>query len=179
VSPDSLESIIKRDPPAPLLRRIASYRQLHLCALAVLVLDQLSKWVVELTIPFGTWGGPDAITVIPGFFHITHVGNTGAAWSMLSGRSVLLASIAALTLVAIYVWRHSLGLRNKLTQVGFGLLIGGIIGNLIDRLTRHYVVDFLDFHFGSYVYPTFNIADSGICVGVAIYMWMTLREERK
>ena len=78
------------------------------------------------------------------------------------------------TLLAIFLWRRALGLRDKLAQVAFGLLCGGIIGNLVDRIQHQHVVDFLDFHFGSYIYPTFNVADSGICVGVALYLWHSL-----
>jgi len=79
------------------------------------------------------------------------------------------------TLLAIFLWRRALGLRARLVQVSFGLLCGGIVGNLVDRLRHGHVIDFLDFHFGSYVFPTFNVADSGISVGVAIYLWHSLR----
>ncbi|MFZ9683039.1 MAG: signal peptidase II, partial [Cephaloticoccus sp.] len=72
-------------------------------------------------------------------------------------------------------WRRALGLRDRLAQVAFGLLVGGIVGNLVDRIQHQHVVDFLDFHFGSYVYPTFNVADSAICVGVVLYLWHSMR----
>ena len=94
---------------------------------------------------------------------------------MLSGQSVFLAILAAATLLAIFIWRHSLGLRTRLAQIAFGLLCGGIAGNLIDRLMHGHVIDFIDLHFGSYIYPTFNVADSAICVGVALYLWQSLR----
>lgn len=125
--------------------------------------------------PLGTYGPPGAITVIDGFFYLVHVGNTGAAWSMFTGRSVMLAMLAIVTLGAIFFWRHTLSLRTRAVQIGFGLLCGGIVGNLVDRLVHKHVIDFLDFHFGSYVYPTFNIADSGICVGVGIYLIWSLK----
>jgi signal peptidase II len=118
------------------------------------------------------------IRIIKGFFYIVHVGNTGAAWSMFSGQSVLLATLALATLVAIFFWRSALGLRDRLAQICFGLLCGGIVGNVIDRLAYGHVVDFIDLHFGSYVYPTFNVADSGICVGVGFYLWYSLREPK-
>ena len=94
---------------------------------------------------------------------------------MLAGRSALLALLALGTLGAIYFWRHSLGLRQPLAQVSFGLLCGGIVGNLVDRLAHGHVIDFIDLHFGSYIYPTFNVADSGICIGVILYLWLSLR----
>jgi len=174
VSPDSIKSILKVEPPEPLLRRVSSYWLLLALAIGTLVLDQLSKLWVSMRLPFGTYGPPDAIPVISGFFNIIHVGNTGAAWSILTGRSVLLAAVAGLTLVAIFIWRRALGLKDRWVQVAFGLLCGGIIGNLIDRIYLGYVIDFVDLHFGSYTYPTFNIADSGICIGVGLYLWHSL-----
>lgn len=163
-------------PRAPLHRRWRAYRLLLAIMLAVIALDQASKAWITSHLALGTYGLPGAIPVVRGFFHLVHVGNTGAAWSMLTGRSVLLASLAAGTLIAIFLWRRALGLRDRTAQVCFGLLCGGIIGNLCDRLVYGHVVDFLDFHFGSYIYPTFNLADSGICVGVLLYLVHSLRQ---
>ncbi len=103
------------------------------------------------------------------------MGNTGAAWSLFTGKSVILAVLAGATLVAIFLWRHALGLRDRISQISFGLLCGGIAGNLLDRLLHGHVIDFLDLHIGTYIYPTFNVADSGICVGVCLYLWHSLR----
>ena len=157
------------------LQRVGAYRWFLALAASVLALDQLSKWAIVRALPLGTYGPPDHIPIIPGFFNLVHVGNTGAAWSLFSGRSTILAVLAISTLVAIFVWRRSLGLRQLPIQISFGLLCGGIVGNLIDRVVHHHVIDFLDFHFGSYIYPTFNIADSGICVGVIIYLWHSFK----
>lgn len=162
-------------PPVPRLQRLLAYRLLLILLLAVFVLDQLSKAWIYARMPLGSYGPYAGIEVIPDFFYLVHVGNTGAAWSMFSGKSVFLALLACVTLLAIYVWRRALGLRARITQVAFGLLCGGILGNLVDRLLHGHVIDFLDFHFGSYVYPTFNVADSGICVGVILYIWHSLR----
>lgn len=156
-------------------QRLLAYRVLLGLALAVLVIDQLSKAWIAARLPFGTYGEPGAIRVIKGFFYLIHVGNTGAAWSMFRGQGLVLGALAAATLIAIGIWRHALGLRDRTAQVCFGLLCGGIAGNLVDRLLHGHVVDFIDLHFGSYVYPTFNIADSGICVGVILYLWHSLR----
>lgn len=166
--------------PAPPTRgsRIRAYRTLWTLALSVFGLDQLTKLWIVAHVPFDplhSHGAGGDIEVIRGFFYIIHVGNTGAAWSMFSGRSVTLAMLALATLIAIYFWRHSLGLKNRLSQVCFGLLCGGIVGNLVDRLVHQHVIDFIDLHFGSYIYPTFNVADSGICVGVLLYLWQSLR----
>lgn len=161
-----------------LKQRIGAYRALWTIATVVFVTDQLTKLWIVAKVPFDplhSHGIGSDIEVIAGFFYIIHVGNTGAAWSMFTGRSVLLALLAAGTLIAIYFWRHTLGLRQKVSQVCFGLLCGGIVGNLVDRLVHKHVIDFIDLHFGSYVYPTFNVADSGICIGVILYLWQSLR----
>lgn len=156
--------------------RIRRYQLLWVLALVVFVLDQITKIWINARLPLGTYGPPGNIVVIEGFFNLVHVGNTGAAWSMLAGKSTFLALLAFVTLGAIYLWRHELGLRLRVVQLSFGLLCGGIVGNLVDRMVHGHVIDFLDFHFGSYIYPTFNIADSGICVGVAIYLIHSLRQ---
>ena len=156
--------------------RLFTYRWLLGLALAIFVLDQLSKLWIATRMPLGTYGeSGGAIPVVRGFFYLVHQGNTGAAWSMFSGKSVMLAVLAAGTLVAIYFWRHALGLRGRPAQLCFGLLCGGIVGNLVDRLLHGHVIDFVDLHFGTYVYPTFNVADSGICVGVILYLVQSLR----
>jgi signal peptidase II len=67
-------------------------------------------------------------------------------------------------------------LQEAKSQVCFGLLCGGIVGNVIDRLRYGHVIDFIDLHFGSYAYPSFNVADSGICIGVLLYLWQSFRE---
>ena len=163
-------------PPRPRLQRILAYRWLLALAAGVLVLDQATKAWICARLPYPTYGPPRHIAVIDDFFNLVNVGNTGAAWSLFSGRSTFLALLAVATLIAIFAWRRQLGLRLWTVQVSFGLLCGGIVGNLVDRLVHGHVIDFLDFHFGSYIYPTFNVADSGICVGVAIYLLHSLRQ---
>jgi signal peptidase II len=176
VPPDATTPDTPAAAPTPLPRRWLAYRVLLALLLIVVALDQASKAWIVAHLPLGTYGRPDAIPVVRGFLYLVHVGNTGAAWSMLTGRSFLLAALAAATLVAIFLWRRALGLRDRTAQISFGLLCGGIIGNLSDRLVYGHVVDFLDFHFGSYVYPTFNIADAGICCGVLLYLFHSLRQ---
>ena len=176
VSPGSPTPDLPAAPAATGFRRVLAYRVFWACALGVFALDQLSKLWIIARLPCGTYGEPHAIRMVRDFFYIVHVGNTGAAWSMFSGRSVLLAGLAAATLVAIFIWRQALGLRDRIAQVSFGLLCGGIMGNLTDRLSYGHVIDFLDFHFGNYIYPTFNIADSAICIGVLLYLVHSLRQ---
>ena len=163
------------------LTRARAYRVLWMIGLAVFIADQATKLWIVARVPFDpmhSHGVGNDISVINGFFYIIHVGNTGAAWSMFSGRSVTLALLAAGTLIALYLWRHTLGLKQRLAQVCFGLLCGGIVGNLVDRLVHKHVIDFIDLHFGSYIYPTVNVADSAICVGVIVYLWQSLKQPR-
>lgn len=165
---------------APRWERIKAYRLLWVLALAIFVSDQVTKLWIQAKIPFGhVHGAGSDIEVISGFFYIIHVGNPGAAWSMFAGFPVTLAVLAGATLAAIFYWRRSLGLRDRYTQICFGLLCGGIVGNLLDRLLHGHVIDFVDLHFGTYVYPTFNVADSGICVGVILYLWQSLRAPKE
>ena len=158
-------------------QRIQGYRLFWWLSLTVFVLDQITKVWISLTIPFDEANyHVHPVTVIDGFFYIIHVGNTGAAWSLFTGQTTLLALLALLTLTGIYFWRNALELKQRPVQLAFGLLCGGIIGNLVDRMIHGHVIDFLDFHFGDYIYPTFNVADAGICIGVTIYLIYSLRQ---
>ncbi len=161
------------------LRRLARYRLLFIIAGAVLLADQASKLWIAWRLPPDSYGPFRHIEVIPGFFNLVHVGNRGAAWSLFTGYSGFLAVLAVVTLAAIAWFRHHLALREPRVQLSFGLLCGGIVGNLIDRVAYGHVVDFLDFHFGSYIYPTFNLADSGIVCGVILYLWQSFRAAEK
>jgi signal peptidase II len=164
------------DPGVALSWRVLRYRLLIAIAAAVVAADQATKAWIASRLAFNSYGeAGGAIVVVRGFFYIVHVGNTGAAWSIFTGRSFLLAALAAATLVAIFVGRRALGLRDRFVQVCFGLLCGGIVGNLVDRIARGHVLDFLDFHFGSYAFPSFNVADSAITVGVALYILHSVR----
>lgn len=158
------------------LTRLLSYRRLWVFAVVFFSLDQATKAMIAARLPYGCYGPGQNIEVFPGFLNLVHVGNTGAAWSMFSGMSAWLALLALGTLGAIFIWRRSLGLHHASVQPAFGLLCGGILGNLVDRLIHGHVIDFLDFHFGAYTYPTFNVADSAIFIGVFWYMLWSLRQ---
>ncbi len=158
------------------LSRVLAYRRFWLMAGVLLGLDQWTKHAINARLALGSYGPGANIPVFPGFFNLVHVGNTGAAWSMFTGASTLLALLAAGTLLAVFLWRRPLGLAQPVAQVAFGLLCGGIVGNLTDRLLHGHVIDFIDLHFGSYIYPTFNVADSGIFLGVVTYLLWSLRQ---
>ena len=155
--------------------RSLAYRRLWVLGLVIFGLDQLTKYWINARLPLGSYGPAASLEIFPGFFYLVHVGNTGAAWSMFAGRSTGLALLALGTLLAIFIWRRPLGLRQPAGQPAFGLLCGGIVGNLVDRLVHGHVIDFIDLHFGTYVYPTFNVADSAICVGVFWYVLWSLK----
>ena len=140
-----------------------------------LILDQFTKYWVVKEIPFAS-----RQVVIPGFFNLTYVTNTGAAWGILSGRYWLLLAISgAVFFAALWFLRHLTdGWKERYYAVL--LILSGILGNCIDRVFRGAVVDFLQFYIGKYAWPSFNVADSCICIGVFIYIISTMiRPDRK
>ena len=141
-----------------------------LVALCVVLLDQASKEWVR-----GAFSLHESVPVIPGFFHLTYIRNTGAAWGMFSGQNIALSALALVMLAVLVVFRRKILPPGRVHRVALGLLCGGIAGNLLDRVGHGHVVDFLDFHFGSYIYPTFNVADSGIVCGVSLYILFSFR----
>jgi len=149
---------------------VSTYRLLFILAVAIIAADQATKILISQNIEYGSFYPPHIIQVIPDFFHLVHVGNTGAAWSLFTGYSVWLAVIGFGALVAIWSMRDALQLEIKINQWAFGFIIGGIIGNVFDRLRLGHVIDFLDFQFGGWHFPSFNVADSGITVGVTLYI---------
>ena len=140
-----------------------------LVALCVVLLDQASKEWVR-----GAFSLHESVPVIPGLFHLTYVRNTGAAWGMFSGQNIALSALALVMLAVLVVFRRKILPPGRVHRVALGLLCGGIVGNLFDRLRLDYVVDFLDFFHRGWHFPAFNVADSAICVGVGIYALGTL-----
>lgn len=142
------------------------HRMPVLClSFAIVLLDQLSKQLVLSHLDRAR-----GITVIPGFFDIHFVQNTGAAWGIFRGFNGWLAVLSLVMLVVIVFFRrHVLG-EGVVARLSAGMIIGGIVGNLLDRLRLSYVVDFLNFHAGTHYFPAFNVADSAICIGVGLYV---------
>lgn len=126
------------------------------------VLDRLTKaWVVR-TLPFQV-----PVTVIPGIenvFTFTYIHNSGAAFGLLPQAGDVFAVVKVVVVIALFIWYDRLPVEHALVRLSIGMIQGGAIGNLIDRLTTGYVVDFLHFHF----WPIFNVADSAVSVGVVI-----------
>ncbi len=150
-----------------------------LIAFLVVALDQFTKHLVLAYLP-----GAQEYSVINGFLRLVHWTNTGAAWSMFPGKNSVLAVVAVAALVILFLSRHHFDSRTVPGRVSFGLIFGGIIGNLIDRLTIGHVIDFLYFYVrqrsGTEIgFPAFNVADSAICVGVCLIFITTWRHERR
>lgn len=140
-------------------------RRLVPIALLIAILDQLSKLYILHTVD------PEyPVEVVDGYFRLVNWGNSGAAWGMFHDSNILLAVIAVLTLIALYLFRTSFQIHRPSCQVAFGLITGGIMGNVIDRFRYGHVVDFLDFYWNDHHWPAFNVADSAICVGVTLYV---------
>jgi signal peptidase II len=150
-------------------------RRFHfLIAFLVVVLDRLSKLAVERNLSLH-----DSISLIPGFFRLTHVENRGAAFGLFADSpsewkiaGLVLFSVIALVIVATLLWKNSHSMT--ITGVGLSLILGGAIGNLWDRLVSGHVVDFLLFYIGQYQWPAFNVADSAIVVGAGLLVFEIL-----
>lgn len=148
-------------------------------AALVVFLDRVTKlWIVS-HIPSG-----HAIVIIPKVFRLTHVLNTGAAFSMFEGsaspnlvRNLLIAfSVVAVVVVLVLIWK--MGRSLSLISIALALILGGAVGNLYDRLRFAYVVDFLEVHIVHYHWPDFNVADSAIVVGACLLLLEMLRPQR-
>jgi signal peptidase II len=149
-------------------------------AVAVIVLDRATKAWIVAHIAMG-----HAIVVIPKIFRLTHVLNTGAAFSMFESspsptlvRNLLVAfSLVAVIVVIVLLWK--MGRSVTLTSIALALILGGAIGNLYDRIRLQYVVDFLEVHIFSYHWPDFNVADSAIVVGACLLLLEMIRPQSK
>lgn len=140
----------------------------YVVILMVIVLDQLTKMWATLSLqPLGT------VMLVPGFFNLTYVRNTGIAFGMFAGQGLLVGLfVVALGLLALYYARGLNWAGWEPNLVG-GCLCGGALGNLLDRSRWGYVVDFFDAHIGMHHWPVFNVADSLICLSVG---WIVLRQ---
>lgn len=137
----------------------------------VILLDQITKYVIVDRFRYG-----ESIPVIPGFFSLTYIRNTGAAFGLLAHsnpafRIPFFVIVPIVALVAIAFIFRKIPDKDLKLSTALSLVIGGAIGNLIDRVQLSYVVDFLDFHWKyEYHFPAFNVADTAICIGVGVLM---------
>lgn len=133
--------------------------------IVVTVLDQITKYVIRDSFALG-----ETRPVIDGFMNLTYLRNTGAAWGMLGGQNGPLIILSFVMLALLVIFRRSFIVDCTIHRVAMGLMLGGILGNLIDRLRLGWVTDFLDFYVNGYHWPSFNVADAAICTGVGLYV---------
>ena len=156
-------------------RKLAIFIPLLVVGLA---LDQVTKLLVLFKLPLG-----HQVPLIPGLLNLVHIHNKGAAFGLLSGWSAEFAwlffvATTGLVLVVLgyLLWR--LPDDHWPAALGYSLILTGAVGNLIDRLRLGEVVDFIDAYWGRYHWPAFNVADSLVCVGAAVLVWVIIREEK-
>lgn len=145
---------------------------LILTALLAFFLDRISKMLIVNNFSYEM-----EKTIIKNFFSIIYVKNTGAAWSLFEGKQTLLIIISIIFLVFLisFIIKEK---PDKIDNLTYGLIIGGIIGNLYDRITLNYVIDFIAFNIFGYEFPVFNLADSFIVIGVIILIINLIRSEK-
>lgn len=137
--------------------------------LIFLLLDIVSKVLVSKYIVL-----EKSIKIINDFFYITYVRNTGVAWSMFSSKTILVLLVSSFIILGIILYIYNNRPKNKLEKVAYSMILGGAIGNFVDRIIYGYVIDFIDIKIFGYDYPIFNLADSFIVIGVillVIYTW--------
>jgi signal peptidase II len=152
--------------------------RLLLLPLLVVALDQWSKWLVETFL-----GVYQRVPVVPNLFDLSHVRNTGIAFGLFPSRgelfgTLLLAVLGLVALGMVSVYYHRTGSHQRLLLVALALIMGGAVGNLIDRLLFGAVTDFLDVYISVHHWPTFNLADSAITIGICLLALETVRAPR-
>lgn len=145
-------------------------------ALLIIVLDQFTKVLILGNFQYGD------SRFVTGFFNVVRVHNTGAAFSFLAGAAgwqrwfFVGLGLAATVFITVMLKRHG---QQTLFATALTLILGGALGNVIDRLLHGYVVDFIQLHYGGWYFPSFNIADSAITIGAVLLIWDEIRRVRK
>jgi signal peptidase II len=146
----------------------------YLVAIFIILLDQVTKWLIVTKMYLG-----ESIPVIDNFLYITSHRNRGAAWGILQGQMWFFYLITTVVIIGIIYYIQKAAKGKMLLGVSLAFMLGGAIGNFIDRLLRKEVVDFIHTYIFSYNFPVFNIADSALVIGVILLMIQMLREERE
>jgi signal peptidase II len=147
----------------------------YLATLLILIIDHVTKWIARATLH------PDpaanrTIEIIPGYLRFSYVDNSGVAFGFFDSiesawKPYILAGVAVLAIFVIFIYSMRMPKDRKLLQLALAITMGGILGNFVDRLFRGYVVDFIEFHIHEVFYwPTFNVADSAITIGIALLL---------
>ncbi len=149
-------------------------KKIFVIAVICLIIDQLSKILVINTLDFEVQN-----SIIPSFFSLTYIKNYGAAWGIFSNGTIVLAVLSLLFLFFAVKYVLELKSANTLSIISYGMLLGGVTGNLIDRLFRGCVIDFLSFNIFSYNFPIFNVADCFIVISIIFIIIEMLIEYKK
>ena len=139
-----------------------------------LIIDIISKLIVSRVCTLN-----NSVSVINNFFSITYTHNYGGAWSLFSDSTILITVISIIVIIGIIIYLSKKKINNKIESLGYSFLLGGAIGNLIDRIIYGYVIDFLDFNIFGYNFPIFNIADMGIVIGIFLIIVIEIRGNKK
>ena len=145
-------------------------------AFIILLVDYLTKWMVRVRLdPI------QSVEIIPGYLRLSYWQNSGVAFGLFDAvasvwKPYILAALAVVAVVAIVVYGAHMPPERKLLRAALAVIIGGILGNLVDRIVRGYVIDFIDFHiYDTFHWPTFNVADSAITIGIALLLIDTVK----
>jgi len=157
--------------------KIEGTKLFYIIVAVLVAIDQLTKYLLAAAIPLNT-----GISIIPGFFNLIHVHNTGGAFSLFAApghpwRQYVFMALTVLVVVAIAYAYGKVGKRDNWTRIAYICIAGGAVGNLIDRVRFGYVIDFLDFYAGQYHWPAFNVADSAISTGAVMLLVSLLRKK--
>lgn len=142
-----------------------------LVALLILIVDLATKWIARAEL-----NGHKPIDIIPGFLRLSYANNSGVAFGFFdtidsSWKPYILAAMAVAAVAAILIYASRVPSNRIFLQLALAITMGGILGNLIDRIVRGYVIDFVEFHIHeSFYWPTFNVADSAITIGIALLL---------
>jgi signal peptidase II len=148
----------------------------YLIALLILISDHIAKWIVRVKLY-----PREAVEIIPGYLRFSYVHNSGVAFGLFDEiqsvwKPYILASMAMIAIAVIVIYSVRVAQNRKLLQLALAITLGGILGNFVDRIFRGYVVDFIEFHIQDiFHWPTFNIADSAITIGIALLLIDTIR----
>ncbi|MCM3739117.1 signal peptidase II [Oceanobacillus luteolus] len=145
----------------------------YLIAIIIILIDQFTKWLVVANMELG-----ESIRIIDGFFYLTSHRNSGAAWGILQGQMLFFYIVTVIFIAVAVYYMQKYARNNKLLGVSLGIILGGAIGNFIDRIFRQEVVDFFNFYIFNYNFPIFNIADSALTIGVILIVIVTIMDER-
>jgi signal peptidase II len=151
-------------------------KKTYLIALLVLILDQATKWLASARLD-----GHEAVEIIPGYLRLSFMRNSGVAFGLFTEiqsawKPIILSLMAAVAIIVILVYSARMPLKRILLQIALAITMGGILGNLVDRMIHGSVVDFIEFHIHeSFYWPTFNVADSAITIGIALLLIDALR----